>query len=106
MSDQTAIRHVLLFRFHPEAAPASIQLFIDTFRQLKDKIEGILSFESGENNSVEGLNKNFTQVCVLTFANLKARDAYLPHPEHRKFVEWMSGLSIVADLLVIDYLPE
>jgi quinol monooxygenase YgiN len=105
MSNTEIIRHVLLGRFRPETTPDKIQLFADTFRELTGKIEGILSFEYGENHSREGLNHDYTHVYILTFENEQALDAYLPHPEHRQFVEWMVGLAIIQDLLVIDYKP-
>jgi NAD(P)-dependent dehydrogenase (short-subunit alcohol dehydrogenase family) len=41
----------------------------------------------GVNNSPENLHKGFTHVYLITFENADARDAYLPHPEHKKFGE-------------------
>ena len=105
MSSTEIIRHVLLGRFRPGTTSEKIQLFSDAFREMTGKIEGILSFEFGMNNSPEGLNRDFTHVYVITFSGKQARDAYLPHPEHLKFVEWVGRLDIIEVLLVVDYSP-
>ncbi len=99
------VRHVLLFRFRKDMTPEKFQAFITTFRGLTTKIEGITAFEHGANNSPENLAQGFTHVVLLTFANPQARDAYLPHPEHKRFGDVLGQLGIVEDLLVIDYTP-
>jgi hypothetical protein len=106
MMEHNPVRHVLLFRFRPGTTAESFQAFILAFRELSRKIEGIISFEHGANNSSEGLNHGMTHVVTLTFASVEARDAYLPHPEHRKFIEWFGPLDIIEELLVIDYIPQ
>ncbi len=75
------------------------------FREMAGKIEGVVSFEYGTNNSPEGLNRGLTHVVTLAFASVQARDNYLPHPEHRKFADWMNQLRMVEEILVIDYIP-
>ena len=40
---------------------------------------------------------------MVTFENAKARDTYLPHPEHKKFGELLGKLDILEDLFVVDY---
>jgi len=100
------VRHVLLGRFRAGTTDELIQTFITAFREMVSKIEGIVAFECGANNSREGMNRNLTHVFIVTFANVQARDAYLPHPEHRKFIEWFVPLNIVEELLVIDYIPQ
>ena len=104
--ENSPVRHVLVVRFRPGMTDESFQAFIVAFRELSRKIEGIISFEYGANNSSEGLDRGMTHVITLTFANVQARDAYLPHPEHRKFVEWIGQLDNIEELLVIDYIPE
>ena len=104
--ENSPVRHVLIGRFRPGTTDELIQAFIRAFRELSRNIEGILSFEYGLNNSTEGLSHGLTHVITLTFTNIQARDAYLPHPEHLKFIEWNRQLDIVEDLLVIDYSPQ
>ena len=57
------------------------------------------------NNSPEKKNLGFTHVYVLTFENAAARDAYLPHPEHRKFGQLLGKLGVLEDAFVVDYTP-
>ena len=73
-------------------------------------IPGIVAFETGVNDSPENLNKGLTHSFVVTFAAAADRDAYLPHPDHQKFVaDWVmktipgSDLPYVKDVCVFDY---
>ncbi len=103
--EKTMIRHLLLCKFAPEMTAAQFEEFIRAFGALKEKIEGILAFEYGENNSSEGLDQGMTHVIVLTFVDAAARDAYLVHPEHVRFAKWFGGLSFLQALVVVDYVP-
>ncbi len=74
------IRHVVLVRFKPDADTTKI------FAALKDlqlKIEGIISISAGADTSTEGLQRGNTHGFTVDFVDAAARDAYLPHPEHR-----------------------
>ena len=69
------------------ASRERVLVFIqDDFRGLKDRIPGILDFEWGTNMSPEKLDQGFTHCFVVTFKDVAARDAYLPHPAHKEFV--------------------
>ncbi|HJQ25016.1 MAG TPA: Dabb family protein [Blastocatellia bacterium] len=100
------VRHVVVFKFKPTATEAQIKEVTDAFRQLKDKIPGILAFEHGVNNSPEKKNLGFTHVYQLTFKDAAARDAYLPHPEHKKFGALLGRLGVLEDVFVVDYAPQ
>ena len=100
-----AVRHVVVFKYKPEATPAQIQQVTDAFRALAKSIPGITGFEDGVNNSPEGKNQGFTHVYLLTFTDAAARDAYLPHPEHKKFGQVLRSSGIFVDAFVVDYTP-
>ena len=97
------VRHVVVFKYTADATPARIETITTAFAALKDSIPGIVSFEHGVNNSPEGLNKDFTHVYLLTFTDAKARDAYLPHPEHQAFGKLLQSSGILDDVFVVDY---
>ncbi|MBA2356189.1 MAG: Dabb family protein [Acidobacteria bacterium] len=97
------VRHVVVFKYKPEATPAQIQGVTNAFRKLATTIPGITGFEDGVNNSPEGKNQGFTHVYLLTFENAAARDAYLPHPEHTKFGQVLRSSGIFVDAFVVDY---
>ena len=84
------IRHVVLCRFRKDADVAQVFAAISA---LKDKIPGILSITCGSDNSPEGLQKGFTHGFTVDFVDAAARDAYLPHPDHR-----VVGKMVVAAL--------
>ena len=97
------VRHVVVFKYKKDAAPDKIAQVTKAFGELKGKIPGITSFEHGVNNSPEGKNQGFTHVYQLTFETVAARDAYLPHPEHKKFGDLLGKLAVVEDVFVVDY---
>src|SRR6185369_16076353 len=74
------VRHIVVFKFKQGTTEDQIKQVTDAFRQLKEKIPGIVSFEHGINNSPEKKNFGFTHVYLVTFENAQARDAYLLHP--------------------------
>ncbi len=98
------VKHVVVFKYKASATPAQINEVTEAFKALKGKIPGILSFEYGTNNSPEGLNKGFTHVYLLTFESEAARNAYLPHPEHKKFGELLGKLGVLEEPFVVDFL--
>jgi len=100
-----AVRHVVVFRFKPDASAEKIRQVTDALVALKDKIPGILAMEHGVNNSPEKLNQGFTHVFQVTFANAAARDAYLPHPAHKAFGTLLGSLGILDGVFVVDYAP-
>ena len=106
MQKKETVRHVVVFKYKPNASEAQIKQITDAFRGLKSKIPGIVSFEHGINNSPEGKNQGFSHVYFVTFEDAKARDNYLPHPEHKKFGELLGKLGILEDAFVVDYEPK
>jgi hypothetical protein len=100
-----AVRHVVVFKFKPDASPEKIRQITDAFAALKDQIPGVLSFEHGVNNSPEKLNQGFTHVYQLTFTNAAARDTYLVHPAHKAFGALLGGLGVFDGAFVVDYAP-
>lgn len=103
--DSDQVRHIVVFKYKQGATEAQIQQVNEAFKALQDKIPGIVSFEYGTNNSPENKNQGFTHIYQLTFEDAAARDAYLPHPEHKKFGELLGKLDILEDVFVVDYSP-
>lgn len=97
------VRHIVVFKYKTSATPEQINEVTEAFKALKEKIPGIVSFEHGVNNSPENLNKGFTHVYLLTFKNAAARDAYLPHPEHKNFGALLGRLGVLEEPFVVDY---
>jgi hypothetical protein len=53
--------------------------------------------------SPEKLDKGFNHVYLLTFQDAAARDAYLPHPDHKKFGELLGKLGVLEEVFVVDF---
>lgn len=99
----TQVKHVVVFKYKADATPEQIEQVTAAFKALKSKIPGIVSFEYGVNNSPENKNQGFTHVYMMTFTDAAARDAYLPHPEHKNFGALLTKLPIVQDVFVVDF---
>ena len=106
VSKKGEVRHIVVFKYKATATPENINEVNAAFKALKGKVPGIVSFESGVNNSPEKLNKGFTHIYLLTFESIAARDAYLPHPEHKKFGELLGKLNILEEPFVVDFQVE
>jgi hypothetical protein len=98
------VRHIVIFKYKPDATEAQIDQITQEFFNLKNKIPGIVDIEYGVNNSPEGLNRGFTHIYLLTLESAAARDAYLPHPEHQKFGQLVGQLGILDEVFVVDYI--
>ncbi|MDX1637080.1 MAG: Dabb family protein [Balneolaceae bacterium] len=100
MNDQV-LRHVVLLKFKESATKQEIRKVQEAFSALPDKISAIKDYEWGTNNSPEGLNKGFTHCFLVTFESEEDRATYLPHPDHKAFVEVLEPH--MEDVLVVDY---
>lgn len=98
------LRHVVMFKFNSTATEDDIKKVEQEFAGLSKKIAEIHSFESGINNSPEGLNKGLTHCFFVTFLSEEDRDKYLPHQDHQAFVKLIGPY--VEDALVVDYWTE
>jgi hypothetical protein len=95
------LRHAVFFSFRDDASDSDIQKVIDAFAALPSKIDSIIDFEHGVNNSPEGLDDGFTHCFLLSFRDEAGRAKYLPHPQHKAF-----GATLrphLKDVFVIDY---
>ena len=101
MTQPTDLRHVVLFKFKPGTSSAELAEVVRRFAGLRDLVPGIEHFEWGINASPEGLDQGLTHCFTATFGSTAARDAYLPHPDHRKFAEWVGAW--VEKVVVVDY---
>ena len=95
------LRHIVLFKFKPEAGEARVAELVRDFVALAEKIDVIRAIEWGTNTSGEGLDQGFTHCFLLTFASEAERDVYLPHPAHQAFVERLGPW--LERVLVVDY---
>jgi hypothetical protein len=97
------LRHVVSFKFKKEASADDIQKIETAFAALKTKIPQIQSLEWGTNVSGEKLDKGFTHMWVLAFADGAALKTYLDHPEHQAFVKLLKPS--LEDAFVVDFQP-
>jgi hypothetical protein len=78
--------HMVLFKVKPGVSRARVVRVMKLIGALKTKLRGITSYRFGPYLSPEGLNRGYTHGFCMTFTDAKARDVYLPHPEHMKVV--------------------
>jgi hypothetical protein len=95
------LRHVVFFKFKAGTSEERLKTITDAFAALPKKIDAIRDFEWGTDVGVEGLSKGFTHCFFVTFADEAGRDAYLPHPAHKEFVDLVKPH--LEDVCVVDY---
>jgi len=95
------LRHVVLFAFKETSSDGEIEELQRTFEDLEDKIEGVLSVETGADVSNEGLQDGFTHCFQVTWPDEDARAVFQPHPAHEAFVEKVGPH--VYKVVVVDY---
>jgi hypothetical protein len=98
------VYHVVHFKFKSAAKRAEIRKIEKEFAALEQKIPVIQSIEWGTNISPEKLSQGYTHCWIVKFKNEKNRDAYLVHPEHKKFVNLL--LPKLESALVVDFIPK
>jgi hypothetical protein len=98
------LRHVVLFKFKETSSAEDVKKVEDAFRALPSKIKEVKNFEWGKNNSPEGINDGLTHCFFVTFASEKDRETYLPHPDHKAFVEVLKPH--LDKVVVVDYWAE
>jgi Stress responsive A/B Barrel Domain len=97
------LRHVVMFKFKDSTTADQVRAIEQAFAGLKNQMpELIKDFEYGTNNSPEGLNQGLTHCFVVTFASEKDRDAYIPHPAHKAFVDTYAKV-FVDKVTVLDF---
>ena len=95
------LRHVVMFKFKETSTPADVERIVKAFGALPERIKEIKGFEWGTDNSPEGLQQGLTHCFFVTFASEADRDAYLPHPAHKEFVDLVGPH--VEKVTVVDY---
>ena len=96
------IQHIVLLKLKPGATADQKTALRDGLIDLQRKIPGIESVSGGDDNSPEGKQHGFDWGFVMTFADAAARDAYLPHADHKTVGQTLLR-PIVDDVLVFDY---
>lgn len=95
------LRHILLIQFTDTTHDEDILAIFNVFHAVQEKIPGIEAITCGQNNSSEGLNKDFTHCITMDFTDEAARDAYLPHPAHEELKQQF--VPMLKDIVVFDY---
>lgn len=96
------IKHVVLLKLKEGVGSDRTNAVLEGLKELQDKLDGIVDVTGGDNNSPEGKSNGYEWGFVMTFEDAAARDAYLPHPDH-KAVSASTIRPIVDDVLVFDY---
>ena len=74
------IKHVVFFKFKPEAAISDRKAALDGLRALPDRIDVIRSFEVGEN--VVSSPRSWDAVLIGEYDDLASLDSYSRHQAH------------------------
>ena len=96
------IKHIVLLKIKEGILEDKIEECFKAVSGLKNKIEGIISIDSGKDNSPENKNQGYLYGFTVYFKDSKSRDKYISHPEHQKVIKEFIA-PIIKDALVFDY---
>ncbi|MEI8093779.1 MAG: Dabb family protein [Spirochaetales bacterium] len=97
-------RHVVLFGFKDGTPQSTLRSVEKAFEEFCKELPFVKGFEGGTNSSPEKLDQGFTHCFLVTFEDAAARDLYLPHPAHQRFIaQWIEPY--LAKVCVLDYEP-
>ena len=95
------VKHVAFLKFKEGTSEDEIERIFSELMDISENIPGIEDYVSGPNNSPEGRSEGFTHAFVMTFSDVTARDAYLPHPDHERFKA--AALPHIDKVLILDF---
>lgn len=95
------LKHAVFFKFKDDAPKEQVTAVEEAFAALPSKIDSIKQFEWGLNNSPEGKEDGFTHCFMVTFDSEEGRAEYLPHPDHKAFVDVL--LPVLDKVRVLDF---
>ncbi len=101
MAQAPVLRHVVLFGFKQSSGPGDVRRIEEEFSRLPGLIPVVRGYEWGTDVSPEGLARGHTHCFLVSFTSAEDRDAYLVHPEHRKFVALLEPH--LEHVTVVDY---
>ncbi len=95
------VKHIALIKFKADTSEENIERVFSELLDLSENVPGIEDYVSGPNCSPQGMSQGLTHGFVMTFTDTAARDGYLAHPEHDKFVAFAN--SLVEQVIVVDF---
>ena len=95
------VKHAVFVKFKETTTPEQIEQVFNDLLDLSEAIAGIEDYVAGPNNSPQGLSQGYSHAFIMTFSNAEARDAYLPHPDHKAFEE--KALPLIDSVAVVDF---
>jgi hypothetical protein len=93
------IKHVVFFKFKPEAAEADIVDLEQSLNALPGQISDIISFSCGRD--LLRSERSYDLALVADLADLDALSRYQVHPDHQAVVAKVKRLA--ASVVAVDY---
>lgn len=79
------IRHIALCKIRDDTDRATIEVIVNRFFAMKSVISAIHDMEHSINIGDLVLANGFNHIFMVMFKTVADRDAYLPHPAHVEF---------------------
>ncbi len=93
------IRHIVFFKFKPEATAADRAALLALLHALPGKIAAVQTLEAGFD--VVHSPRSFDLALVTTFADLAALGVYAKHPDHQPVIELAKA--ICEQIAAVDF---
>lgn len=94
------IHHVVLLKWKPNTTNDAIIMVTEGFKELAAKISEIEEYSFGPDIGLSGTNYDYA--LVAKFKNTTDFDTYSVHPEHKRFMDFVTS-PIVASYGAVQY---
>jgi quinol monooxygenase YgiN len=95
------VKHAVFVKFKDTTTPEQVEQVFTDLLDLSEAIPGVEDYVAGPNDSPQGLSQGYTHAFIMTFTDAAARDAYLPHPDHKAFED--KALPLIESVVVVDF---
>jgi hypothetical protein len=85
------IRHIVLVRFRPDVAEASIAAIFADLAAIRAVVPGVQAIHAGRSESPEQIERGYRHGFTVDFDDWAALAAYQVHPDHQRV-----GAALVA----------
>jgi hypothetical protein len=101
MSEEAKILHIVLFRTAGGVTEERREQVCAMFHACREECEGVEWVAAGPNVSPSPSAAGWDLAVVMQFSGVGARDAFLPHPAHRRIGE-ATAAGFFEQLVVFD----
>lgn len=93
------IQRTILLKFTDSTTQEELQAVVNRFKELKNKISGIVDIQGGLN--IAEKSKEYQVILMIRYENQQAVDVYTVHEEHKAVGAFIRESGRLLDIIVV-----